>query len=332
MRASIELLMLNRFISPLALLTLGLTTGCVVRNGRQNPEFQAEAKAVAFLQREVPAWSKENSCYSCHNNGDAARALIAAKQVGHRVPKGALADTLAWVSKPDQWDHNKGDPGFSDLRLANLQFAASLRAATEVKQVMAPNALKAAARRVAKDQAADGSWPIEPHNPAGSPVTYGTALATFTAIQILHAADERTFHAPITNAVRWLAASQVNSVVAAATLLRAAPSSRSPALSMRHSASLEFLRRAQNSDGGWGAYPDSPSEPFDTAVVLLALIEPRSEPDVAGLIVRGRTFLIREQRADGSWPATTRPPGGESYAQQISTTGWATLALLATRP
>jgi hypothetical protein len=41
--------------------------------------------------------------------------------------------------------------------------------------------------------------------------------------------------------------------------------------------------------------------------------------------------LLARQATDGSWPATTRPPGVESYAQQLSTTGWATLALLATR-
>ncbi|MDQ3441078.1 MAG: hypothetical protein M3478_12095, partial [Planctomycetota bacterium] len=37
-----------------------------------------EARAVGFLVREVPKWKTENDCYSCHNNGDAARALILA--------------------------------------------------------------------------------------------------------------------------------------------------------------------------------------------------------------------------------------------------------------
>ncbi|MEX0713581.1 MAG: hypothetical protein WD278_14585 [Pirellulales bacterium] len=37
-----------------------------------------------------------------------------------------------------------------------------------------------------------------------------------------------------------------------------------------------------------------------------------------------------QQLEDGSWPETTRPAGGQSYAQRISTTAWATIALLAT--
>lgn len=44
-----------------------------------------ESKAIGVLQREVPKWSRENGCFSCHNNGDAARALFAA--VGPTSPR-----------------------------------------------------------------------------------------------------------------------------------------------------------------------------------------------------------------------------------------------------
>ena len=49
------------------------------------------------------------------------------------------------------------------------------------------------------------------------------------------------------------------------------------------------------------------------------------------MIRRGREFLLKSQYADGSWPETTRPPGAESYAQRVSTSGWAALALLVTK-
>src|SRR3982750_1650529 len=35
--------------------------------------------ALHFLSTEVPRWEQQNHCYSCHNNGDAARALYLAK-------------------------------------------------------------------------------------------------------------------------------------------------------------------------------------------------------------------------------------------------------------
>ena len=50
--------------------------------------------------------------------------------------------------------------------------------------------------------------------------------------------------------------------------------------------------------------------------------------DLEAAIQRGRTYLISVQNQDGSWPETTRPPNGESYAQRISTTAWSLLALI----
>jgi squalene cyclase len=95
--------------------------------------------------------------------------------------------------------------------------------------------------------------------------------------------------------------------------------------------SIEFLRDAQNPNGGWGPYRHAPSEPFDTALALLALkaVENRV-PEVAPWITHGRAWLLLVQRPSGGWTETTRPAGSQSYAQHISTSGWATMALLAT--
>ena len=82
----------------------------------------------------------------------------------------------------------------------------------------------------------------------------------------------------------------------------------------------------------------SQPEAFDTALALLALAglrpidslstAPYSTPDLDAAIERGRAALLRTQNPDGSWPETTRPPNGDSYAQRISTTAWALMALL----
>ncbi len=68
--------------------------GCVSDSFHRDPTTMAEARAVEFLKREVPAWSKNNGCFSCHNNGDAARALYAATRRGYRIPASVLADTV----------------------------------------------------------------------------------------------------------------------------------------------------------------------------------------------------------------------------------------------
>src|SRR5438067_88527 len=67
-----------------------------------------EARALAYLAREVPRWSSGNHCYSCHNNGDAARALYAAIRLGRAVGAGSTADTDRWLARPEGWERNGG--------------------------------------------------------------------------------------------------------------------------------------------------------------------------------------------------------------------------------
>jgi hypothetical protein len=305
--------------------------GCVSDPIRKDPANVAEARAVEFLKREVPAWSRENGCFSCHNNGDAARALYAATRKGHRLPEHVLAETTAWVAQPARWEHNQGDPGFSDQRLANIQFAASLLAAFDTGHVVGRSSLEEAARKVASDQAGDGSWRIEEGNVVGSPATYGTTLATWMALTTLKQAGAPGTSEAIRRAEEWVRNTSADDILSLAVTLLALTRDSGESAQIKREQSLKRIRGAQTSDGGWGPYPDSPPEPFDTAVVLLALTANRNASGVTELIQRGRFFLTGQQRPDGSWPATTRPPGGVSYAQRLSTTGWATLALLVTR-
>ncbi len=284
----------------------------------------AESRAVEFLVREVPAWSRNNGCFSCHNNGDAARALYAANRKGYKTDASALADTTAWLAIPANWDKNKGDPGFSDKRLANIQFAASLVAALDAgAKSLSKKTIEEAANRIAEDQDANGSWSIDVSNTVGSPATYGTPLATAMALNTLRRATSPAAQKAARSATDWLGRlSPVNIPTAAAITFAGVRSDR---------AAIEFIFKAQTRDGGWGPYADSPPEAFDTALALLALAKSSREPQVQKAITRGRAFLVSIQNQDGSWPATTRPTGGESYAQMMSTTGWATLALLETK-
>ena len=287
----------------------------------------AEQRAIEFLTREVPAWPAENQCFSCHNNGDAARALFAAVRAGHPVPPEATRVTVAWLADPSAWSDQKGEEAFSDEALARIQFASALLDAIDVGLVDDRSALERAAALVASDQKPDGSWKLDVSGSIGSPATYGTFLATAVARRVLATADPKQFGAEIERTDRFLRDVEVKTVLAAAAVLGALAGAEDAAAIAQRENCLELIEKGHAPSGGWGPYVSSASEPFDTAVVVLALVRLGGHEDQ---VEAGRSYLLETQLDDGSWPETTRPAGQMSYAQYISTTGWALLALLAT--
>lgn len=289
----------------------------------------AEERAVAFLAKEVPAWPADNQCYSCHNNGDAARALFAAVRRGLDVPEESMADTLEWLRHPETWDDQKGEEAFSDVVLTRIQFASALSDAIDTELISDADALLAAARLVASDQRDDGSWQLDASGSIGSPATYGRFLATATAYHVLKRANRELYAVELGLADEFLRDTEVKTVLAAAAVLSAlSDAGDAPAL-RQQGLCQDLIVEGQAPSGGWGPYVTSAPEPFDTALVLLALVRYGGNEK---LIERGREYLSSTQLDDGSWPETTRPPGQMSYAQYISTTGWALLALLETNP
>ena len=285
-------------------------------------------RAVSYLAVHAARWSPENKCFSCHNNGDAARALLAAGNHGLRFQANALHETLSWLSRPSQWEHNQGDDAASDKQLAAIQFAAALSAACDAGVIKDRRALGDAAQLVAGFQLPDGSWQVGASGAVGGPTTYGPALATSVSRRVLLHADPTRFARAIGNADRWLRGVDARTVLDCAAVYGALRGEGDDAAQSQCRRCLAVITDGQSASGGWGPYANSAAEPFDTAVVLLALLADQEPGRHAALIQLGHRFLLNTQLADGSWPETTRPPGAESYAQRISTTAWATLALL----
>ena len=292
----------------------------VALRAQQAAPTTAEARAIAFLAKEVPAWHAEHRCYSCHNNGDAARALVQASRSGFDTAS-PLADTLAFLSLPPDWEKNSRGGGLDDTALARIQFAGALTSAIEAK-LLARDALAPAAKLVASDQKPNGSWQLDPSNSLGSPTTYGTPLATWAARRALVAADASGYRAQIEKAEAWMRALKP----------RDTPDLAAVTLTFPAGPEADRIERAlidlQGPDGGWGPFPNVRSEPFDTAIAVLALRSRAVTSGRSAAIARGLDYLRSSIGDDGSWVETTRPAGQRSYAQRLSTTGWAVLALL----
>jgi len=292
--------------------------------------LSAEDRALQYLIREVPRWSKENKCFSCHNNGDAARALYTAIRLGRKVPDKALADTTRWLMKPEDWDHNAKDQKFSDKQLDRLQFGITLIEAMDAGLLKDRRPLLKAAALITAQQNQDGFWPIGGGGALGSPTTHGDTLATVHARRVLKRADPAKYKQAIRKADDWLRLRPAKTVLDAAAVLLALECADDAGALKQRGTCLAVIRKGEAEKGGWGPYVNAAPEVFDTALVVLALNRQAETKEIESWRQRGRAYLTRTQLKDGSWPETTRPSGADSYAQRISTTAWATQALLAT--
>lgn len=298
-----------------------------------------ESRALSYLAHEVPRWPRENGCMSCHNNGDGSRVLFAAMDRGHAIPPESLAATLQWLARPGDWEKNQGEPRFNDRRLRTIQFAAALAAAVRSGASKAAAALRRAAEGVAGLQDDGGSWRAGAQTTIGGPTDYGPRLATYQALRVLQQADSSRFQKAIGAAAAFLLQAPLRNNFEAAVLLLAineiepADAEENTATGEKRRLALTLLREGQSSTGGWGPYRGSSPEVFDTALVLLGLAATPTYGDhrLDDLIAAARRFLLEAQFDNGGWEETTRPAGAQSYAQHISTTAWATAALLETR-
>src|SRR5262249_35977502 len=157
--------------------------------------------------------------------------------------------------------------------------------------------LKQAAELVAKEQQKEGGWKVGADGAIGSPVTYGSYLATHAARRTLQRADAEKYKEALARSDRWLRNARPESVLDAAAVLLALQTADDAAAGAQRRRCLAIIQKGEKKDGGgWGPYVTAAPEPFDTAIVLLALRGYKEKDDVRPLLRRGRAFLIAQQR------------------------------------
>ena len=316
------------------LITLILAVLPVSGQGRaedltQSEPGDPEQKAIRFLQRELAGWYEQNRCYSCHNNGDAVRALCAAKRLGYTIDLKHVRQTANWLRRPERWNENRGDPRFSDKRLARLQFAYALCAVSKSDLYgINDGELKAVADLVHLLQNDDGAWSFTQDGILGSPITYGSCLATAVSLDILTTSDPVAYREAIRRGEQFMLAQEPFAAVDLAGVHLGIQRIKDDTARSLRKTCIERIKSAQNRSGGWGPFRGHPTEVFDTAIVVCALACSPTNSEIRAIIDAGRRYLIDEQLADGSWFETTRPSGATSYAHRVSTSAWATMALL----
>jgi hypothetical protein len=194
--------------------------------------------------------------------------------------------------------------------------------------------LKLLLKTVEAEQTENGSWSAWPET---RPPIFGnsdeslTALATLAVLPAAAAGDAAAKTAR-DQGVKWLVETKTDDDPQSIALrlvlwIRLGrPAEECQPLARR-------IRDRQNADGGWSQAKGMGSDAWATGQALYALAHAGIKPDETAM-ARGRAFLIKTQREDGSWPMTSRPTttGGKASTSLIPITGagsaWAILGLL----
>jgi len=323
------------WLTAIACCSIGLARP-VVAQPPQGPRTVADAIRAArdYLCQQERTWRNENRCFSCHNQGLALRAAWVTEEPSARVPLNE--ETRRWLSDPDQWriapppaNALDVDP---DQSLADLHFARTYLLAIQQGRLQADNsALRSVGQRLTAHLVNGQHWPADASSALPSPLSCGPMLGTWLVCQWLRQSDELYWRPQIQSCENWLLDQVPRSLPDAAVQLWAV-ARHWPQHREVGERALAMITEGQQASGGWGPYSQSPPEPFDTALVLLALCHLRTAdcmPQTSWnrTIARGLQFLLESQEPTGGWPATTRPPRRDSYAQHIATTAWVLEAL-----
>jgi hypothetical protein len=197
--------------------------------------------------------------------------------------------------------------------------------------------LKLLLKTVAAEQTENGSWSTWPET---RPPIFGSSDESLTVLATLAvlpaaAAGNDSAKAVRDKAVRWLAETKSDDDPQSIAL-RLVLWNRLGRPAKEGELLVKRIKERQNQDGGWSQTKDMASDAWATGQALYALAHAGVKSDEP-VIRRAHAFLIKTQRADGSWPMTSRPvkPGGEGSKSLIPITGagsaWAVLGLVRSR-
>ena len=254
---------------------------------RRHRKDQTVERALDYIFVKGEAWIKERKCVSCHMIPHMMWSLTAASQSGFKLPSEKAKELTQW-SLEDAKSELPGSEGLAQMILAKggrvpqeksfiAQFVDALR----------------------NRQRADGSWGIGGQTPEQKrPRAESTEVVTMWAALALDQELGESAKPSVDRAREFISKPgprHSNEWFVARFLFANRFGEMEVAEKM-----VDLLRRAQNEDGGWGWLNGMESDAIATGQTLYALsFAPKDK--TSRLISRGRAFLQKTQRENGSW-------------------------------
>ncbi|MBT5847064.1 MAG: terpene cyclase/mutase family protein [Verrucomicrobiales bacterium] len=294
--------------------------------GADDAMRMAAQRAIPLIEKSAAIYTEQRDCFSCHHQALTVMTLSRAKLAGLPVRDDAISEqskfTLEYFSdRKDRLPKGEGVPGGSYSAGYAL---AGLTAAKEP----ANETSRALVQYLLKKQNKDGSWRIGTHRP---PLEDSHFTATALGIK----GTPKGTHTQ--RASNWLKQAKAKSTEDHTFKVLGLHWAKAD---QKKTDAAKVLLILQRSDGGWAQLPDMKSDAYATGQALTALKESGLLKAGSPQYKRGVAWLLKNQKADGSWQVKTRSkpiqkyfesgfPHGKDQFISISATCWAVMALVA---
>ena len=296
----------------------------------------AVEKSLLLLERGSAGSAEKRPCFTCHSQALPVLAITAAQDQGFKIDKANLRrqldHTAAFLSRgKENYIAGKGQGG----RVDTAGYALWTLQAGKHK----PDEVTAAvADYVLQTNADTDHWTHNSNRPPTEASDFTTTYVALRGLVAFAVAEQRTRIAQRQNTVvQWLLKTGTSDTEDRVFQLRSLAFAQAEFEAQQKFA--DALISAQRADGGWAQKDDMTSDAYATGTVLASLVQTGHLAPVSAVYQRGLQFLLKSQKADGSWLVESRSkpfqeyfetgfPHGVNQFVSTSATAWATIALI----
>jgi squalene cyclase len=339
--------MRTHWLTGRAVIVAGLLGWLAVVGVRAEPEDvtpdrvrAAVERALSPLQKSLAVYAEKRDCFSCHHQAVSLVALEIARSRGLAIDEdavqGAVALTLADLeSALEPYRKGQGQPGgVTRAAYALWTLEAGGHVADETTAAVTEYLLKA-------DRDRD-HWTTSSRRP---PIEASHFTTTALAIRGLGYYGSKTQADAARERVRqaraWLAQGQPADTED--RVFRLWGLKYAGATPAELEAASKDLLAAQRVDGGWAQADKLASDAYATGSAMVALHQAGGLSTGDAAYRRGIAFLLRTQKADGTWFVASRShpfqpyfesgfPYGKDQFIAVAASGWAAAAMALTLP
>lgn len=300
-------------------------------------------KSLPLLMKGAVGHRENRTCFSCHNQGVPLLAIAAAKERGFKIDEDELGRQLAFIAdflgkNRENYKQGKGTGGQADT--AGYALWALAEAGWKPDETTAAVTEYLLLRHKDRDH-----WLNTSNRPPteASPLT--TTYISLFGLSAYGTPEQKERIAARTSQVReWLLKTPPKETEERVFRLFALKAANAPSAEIE--AAAKELISKQREDGGWAQLDSgepetaTQSDAYATGTALVALYDSGDLETSDSVYQRGVAYLLKTQKADGSWHVISRSkpfqtyfetgfPHGNDQFISAAASGWATWAMVA---